>query len=360
MPIYLTPGPSHRYPKLREYLDDAWDADVISWSHRSTQFTELYNRAEQAILELMAVPPGYRVLFVGSATEAMERVIQGLVNQKSHHIILGAFGEKWQQIANQLGKQTSASHLQSTDGIQENILSVPDSTELICVTLNETSIGVMMPEHILRQLDTRPKHQLIAFDIVSAAPLIDMDWRHIDVAFFSVQKAFGLPAGLGVIIVSEKALERAESMTKAGLMTGSYHSLSSLARAADKSQTPETPNVLNIYLLTRVAEDMLTSGIHTIRDHTKQRANQLYAALENSRLFNPYVANALWRSLTIIVAETKASNQDFVKHLHQHGLIAGKGYAPEHKERHIRIANFPAISDETFDELSSYFQSWPK
>ena len=36
----------------------------------------------------------------------------------------------------------------------------------------------------------------------------------IDTAFFSVQKAFGLPAGLGVWIANEKCLEKAKRLAK--------------------------------------------------------------------------------------------------------------------------------------------------
>lgn len=353
MAIYLTPGPSHPYPKLRSFLDDAWNEDVVSWSHRSTAFSETYERAKSALCELMDIPEGFQILFVGSATEAMERTIQGLVRKKSHHIVLGAFGKKWQQISSQLGKTTSITELS-----HDNQLSGPVEAELVCATLNETSIGSMLPAKALETLRHRPKDQLLALDIVSAAPLIPVDWSLVDVAFFSVQKAFGLPSGLGVIIINQKALEQAKAIQKDGFITGSYHSLIELAKAAEKYQTPETPNVLGIYLLARVAEDMVSTGAKSLRSSTSARAQKLYEALDKNPKLSAFVGSKEWRSPTVIVADVKESNDTLLKHLVQNGYKAGTGYAPEHKTQHIRIANFPAISNEDFYKLIDHIENW--
>lgn len=355
---YFTPGPSHPYPKLHQFMDEAFDNDVVSWSHRSGKFSDIYRRAESALRELLDLPDSYHVLFVGSATEAMERTVQGLARTRSHHYVLGAFGKKWQEIAGQLGKTTSSVFAGPDGDIANHNLTPPVETELLCVTMNETSIGSKTPDTTLKQIGDQRGNRLLALDIVSAAPLVAIDWSHVDVAFFSVQKAFGLPAGLGVLIINDTALEHAEKLEKSGLITGSYHSLVQLARSATKAQTPETPNVLGIYLLARVAEDMAQIGPAIIRKQTTDRAQQLYATINANSHLLAYINSPTWRSSTVIVADILSGNDQLLDHLKERGLLLGTGYAPEHKTRHVRIANFPALNDDAFGQLVNHLENW--
>ena len=307
----------------------------------------------------MGIPRDFQILFVGSATEAMERIIEGLAIESSHHFILGTFGEKWYKISEQLGRQPSVTRIHPEVDITPKLPTVPTKAELICVTLNETSVGALTPANQLKQLSKRPKNQFLAIDVVSAAPLIPVDWQHTDVAFFSVQKVFGLPAGLGVIIINEKALNQTEKLMKDGHITGSYHSLTSLAHSAGKYQTVETPNVLGIYLLERVAADMALQGLPSLRRQTFLRSQALYDVLESSTFFSPIVIDLPWRSPTVIVSDTRDTNIAFLAYLSKHNIIPGKGYLPEHKERYVRFANFPSIPESTFAEVIKHIQKWP-
>lgn len=354
MAIYLTPGPAAAYPKLKDYLDDAWNEDVMSISHRGAKFTDIYRRAEDGLRGLMDVPTDWRVVFVGSATEAMERLVQGLVTTRSHHFVNGAFSKKWHQIAGQLGKDAMATKVVDGSGFEEAMDDADlDGAELICATVNETSTGVMWPEADLRRIGERKDGALLALDIVSSAPVTTVPWDASDAVFFSVQKAFGLPAGLGVMLLGPRALERAEAMEAAGHATGSYHRLQALAAGAAKRQTPATPNVLGIYLLARVAEDMAQVGGGALRAQTAARADRLYTALEQHAHLEPFVADTAWRSPTVVVAHAHGGSAAVRDHLRAGGFIAGSGYGV-HKDLHVRLANFPATSAEEFEAAHAY------
>lgn len=265
MGVFLTPGPSQPYPKLRDFMEDAWNADVMAISHRGKKFTDIYRRTDVALRALMDVPDGWQMMFLGSATEAMERLVQGVVADKSYHFVNGAFSKKWWEISGQLGKSASARAVVAGQGFEELGLEVAAGADLVCVTVNETSTGAVWPAAALAGLSTGPDGPLMAVDVVSAAPLVPVPWDQADAAFFSVQKAFGLPAGLGVLMLGPRALARSEALADSGMQTGSYHRLTELAKGAAKFQTPATPNVLGIYLLGRVAEDMLARGIGELR-----------------------------------------------------------------------------------------------
>ena len=159
-----------------------------------------------------------------------------------------------------------------------------------------------------------------------------------------------MPAGLGVWIVNEKCIARAESLASRNISTGSYHNIATLLAHATKHQTPETPNVLGIYLLGKVVADFLRRGIDTIRRETDYKAAILYRALENHALIKPSVADKQFRSKTVIVADCGEHTAALSAFLSSRGSDAGSGYGPA-KKTQLRFANFPAHSKEQYELL---------
>jgi phosphoserine aminotransferase len=193
--------------------------------------------------------------------------------------------------------------------------------------------------------------------MVSSAPYPDLDFGLIDSAFFSVQKAFGMPAGLGVWIANRSCLEKAERLQRYESMTiGAHHTLPTLWKHYKTFETPATPNVLFIYLLGKIAEDFNKIGIDTIRKQTEEKAKMLYKFLEDSGAYSPFVNEERHRSQTVIVANTKSPSADVIATVKKAGMIVGSGYG-NLKESQIRIANFPAVS---VDQVASLVQELKK
>jgi phosphoserine aminotransferase len=333
-------------------MDDAWNKDVMSISHRGMAFSDIYRRADGALRNVMGVPENWQIMFVGSATEAMERITQGVVDNRSHHYVDGAFSKKWLSIAKALEKEVTSVTVPDGSGFGQDIMGIPEDVELLCITHNETSTGVMWPEDTLAGV-ARGSRALVALDVVSSAPMVPIDFTKFDAVFLSVQKAFGLPAGLGVLMAGPGLLGRADDLLSRGLSVGSYHSLPELATAARKFQTPATPNVQAIYLLGRVAEDMAETGIEALQAENQHRAEILYDVLNSSRELEPFVQDGEWRSQTVVVTGVRGGNDKLHGQLADRGLIIGKGYKP-YGDEHLRIANFPSIDQEEFDRVVSH------
>jgi phosphoserine aminotransferase len=166
-----------------------------------------------------------------------------------------------------------------------------------------------------------------------------IDFTKIDFAFFSVQKGFGLPSGLGVLIINDMCMEKAVYL-KSKNMTGSYHNFISLYENAVKHQTTETPNMLGIYLLGKVCESMNRYGIDRIRKETEEKAELLYDFFDKLEILKPFVKNKADRSKTIINIETGGKQREVKTMLSDKGIIVGSGYG-KFKDSQIRIANFP-------------------
>ena len=349
MIVNFTPGPSQLYFTVEDHLRQAIRQNIGSLSHRSKEFEAISKEATDGLKQLLSIPSHFHVFFTGSATEVWERSIQNLVEEQSFHFVNGAFSKRYFEIAGLLGKHPTKVEVPLGKGFDFDF-EIPSQTELIAVTHNETSTGVSVPKEFIGKVRTHHKDALIVVDAVSSLPFPQLDYSLIDSVFFSVQKGFGLPAGLGVWVVNDRCLVKAESIQSKGISIGSYHNLPTLLTNAKKNQTPETPNVLGIYLLSKVVEDFLGRGISAIRSETEYKAAVLYNCLENHAKIKPFVNDKEWRSKTVIVAETGSFTEEITKSLAAKGYYAGDGYG-ELKKSQLRFANFPAHSKEQFEFL---------
>jgi len=355
--ISFNPGPSQLYFTVEDHIRKALREGIPSISHRSKNFIGIHQSCTSGLRHLLNIPDSFGIYFTASATEVWERTIENLVEEKSTHFINGAFSQKFYDIALELGKKSESIVKPAGQGFEIHDLELKNHTELIAITHNETSTGVSFDMSHIKLLREKYPDALITVDAVSSLPYPDFDFTQIDSLYFSVQKGFGLPAGLGVWIANERCLEKAHQLKTKGLNIGSYHNLPSLHQFYLKHQTPETPNVLAIYLLDRVIQDMLRRGINIIRKETEYKAAVLYAVLEKSKKISPAVNAANHRSKTVIVANSADYTSDLHQYLENKGLQPGEGYGSRKTEQ-LRFANFPAHSKEQFEALADHIEAW--
>lgn len=348
MKINFAPGPSQLYFTTEDHVRKALRENIGSLAHRSKEFEVIFKLATEGLKELLSIPKDFHIFFAASATEIWERSIQNLVEKESFHLVNGAFSNRFHEIAGQLKKTAIKIEVNKGTGFDE--VRIPSTTELIAVTHNETSTGVSLPLEFIHQLKEQNKDALVIVDAVSSLPYPQFDYSKIDSVFFSVQKGFGLPAGLGVWIVNDRCIAKAEMLLAKGITIGTYHSLPAFHANSKKNQTPETPNVLSIYLLANVVADMLARGVGTIRKETEYKAAILYQALQSNQLIKPFVTESKFQSKTVIVADCGEHTQRVAQLLQAKGLYPGEGYG-ELKKSQLRFANFPTHSKEQYELL---------
>lgn len=352
---------------------------LLSESHRSPRFRRCVEAMDEGLRELLEIPPEYRILLVGSASEAMERIIQGTVEHRSIHLVNGAFARRMRDVAGNLGRETWC--LEVPDGASfddDRVLTgageagrwlLPgddpeapgdeappgretERPELLALTQNETSTGARIPPdrvHVLARR-ARARGLLVAVDLVTGWPTEGVEPARIDCGYFSVQKAFGLPAGLGVLVCSPELLERARTLEDRGVAVGGYFGLPALAAAAEKSETRATPNMLAIHLLQLVSGAYARIGRETLERDALEKSDRFWAGIESAAGLHPFVGDDRIRSRTVLVVEVEGGSDDLRRRLAARGLLVGDGYGPW-KGRHLRVANFPVQTSEMMEEL---------
>lgn len=347
--VNFTPGPSQLYFTVSDHVRHAFKEGIPSLSHRGKRFEQISKETTDGLRQLLNLPADYHIFFTGSATEIWERIFQNLVEETSFHLVNGSFSKRFHEIGIQLSKRAEKIEVAAGQGFEDRV-NISQDSELIAVTHNETSTGVSLPLEWIHDLKRQHPHSLLAVDAVSSLPYPSFDPNAVDTLFFSVQKGFGMPAGLGVWMVNDKCVAKAEALAAKKVPIGSYHNIPTLLAHARKNQTPETPNVLGIYLLGKVVEDFLRRGIDNLRRETEYKATILYRALEQNPAISPFVKEKKFRSRTVIVADCGEHTEKLSDFLSAKGLHAGDGYGVA-KKTQLRFANFPAHSKEQFEQL---------
>ncbi len=243
------PGPSKLDARTAQYFQEAVDSGILERNHRSEPFRQLYKETLAQFQQKLNVPATYKLVFISSATEAWEIITQSLTEKGSLHFYNGAFGEKWFNYAHKVNSKSAAQKF--------NINTTPEITsenelyDVLAFTHNETSNGTQLPLTFMQKVRAAGSQQLIAYDVTSSMAGQNLDWLVGDIWFASVQKCFGLPSGLGVLLLSPKAVERAKKIED----RAHYNAALFMLENAEKWQTHYTPNIAHIFMMNRLLED---------------------------------------------------------------------------------------------------------
>lgn len=351
-PYNFYPGPSRVYPQLMNYFQEAVETGILAQNHRSSVFESLFSMTKSLLKAKLNIPLAYEIIFVSSATECWEIISQSFVKSRSFHLYNGAFGEKWFQYAHKINPFTSG--LKFDHNTLPDIDSIKFNAELIALTHNETSNGAALPLAFQQKTRKQYANHLIAYDATSSMAAYNLAWENGDIWFASVQKGFGLPAGMALMVVSPAAVAKAKAVGDAKY----YNSFNFILENAVRNQTHLTPNILNIFLLNRLLQHI--DNMKVIDQHLQNR-NQIFLTFINAQegldLLIKSTANQSYTVNCIsaapqIIKELKAQASS-------NGFLLGNGYA-DLNETTLRIANFPAIPDKHFNQLMNFFTTFFK
>lgn len=350
MMISFYPGPSRVYDDVPKYVKEAHAQGILSMNHRSVEFMTLMKKTVTLLKRKLGIPKDYTILFTSSATECWEIIAQSWITHKSFHLYNGAFGQKWFDYTHKLqpgatalpfGRETILNPGQTVFGGNENI---------ICITQNETSNGTQVSNAVIESIKKNNPEHLLAIDATSSMAGIKLNFKSADIWFASVQKCFGLPAGLALMICSPRAIRRAREIN----VITHYNSVVLMTNMMEQWQTSYTPNVMGIYLLMRVMEPVKPIG--EIHQQTLARYKAWVSFLQQHG-YRLLIKNAAVHSFTVLPVQADARTIEKLKKVTRaKGFLLGNGYG-DLKTTTVRIANFPALKDKEIKSLMNILRS---
>lgn len=351
--ISFYPGPSKIWDNLPHYMQDAFKEGILSVNHRSQEFMNISSETIRLLHEKLQIPAEYTILFTSSATECWEIVAQSILGKAgSQHFYNGAFGEKWHEYTQNITRNATANPF-GPDEIPGLAQIKPAPGDLmLAFTHNETSNGTALPENYLKEVRATYPDNLIAIDATSSIGGVKLPFAAADIWYGSVQKCFGLPAGLGLLILSPAAIREAKKLNE----NGHYNSLLFMLEKIADAQTPYTPNVLGIYLLMRSMQDR--PGIEATADMLQKRYESWLQFLEGYPELKLLIKNPEARSKTVLTIESTPERIEAIKKAAKaEGLYIGNGYGPW-KKTSFRIANFPALTEDDINQLKAFLKNY--
>ena len=236
------PGPTNIPERVRKAMN------VPMEDMRAPDFGDLTLGLFAGIKRVLKTETGTVFLFPGSGTGAWEAAITNTLNPGDKVLMsrFGQFSALWVEMAERLGLEVICIDVEWGAGVPvseyERILGADKHGEIKAVfaTHNETATGVTSDiAGVRRALDACFHDALLFVDGVSSIASIDfrMDEWGVDLAVTGSQKGLMLPAGLGILGVSEKAMEASKSAT----MRRAYFEFVDHAKTNATGHFPYTP-----------------------------------------------------------------------------------------------------------------------
>ena len=318
---------------------------VMEVSHRSKEFIAVMDEAQQLFRELLNIPDGYHVLFLGGGASTQFTMIpMNLMQNKSAYLNTGSWASKALKEAKLYGEAIEvASSKDETFNYIPKGYEVPGDADYFHITTNNTIYGTQ----ISKDLDC--KVPLVA-DMSS-----DIFSRPVDISKYimiygGAQKNLA-PAGVTFVIVKEEAL---------GKVDRSIPTMLDYRTHIEKGSMFNTPPVLPVFAALQTLKWLKGhGGLIEMNKKNKAKAGLLYDEIDRNKLFKPTVKDIEDRSIMNIcwvMNEQYAELEgDFLEFATSKGMIGIKGHR---SVGGFRASTYNALPRESVEALIKAMQEF--
>ena len=290
---------------------------IMEISHRGADFTEVAERAEADLRDLLAVPDDYKVLFMqGGASGQFSTVPLNLLGNatQADYVDTGIWSKK---AIREAQRYTSVNICASSEA--SDYKSVPEvgdwqlsnDSAYVHITPNETIGG-------LEYYDLPETDIPIVADMSSTILSRPIDISRYGVIYAGAQKNIG-PAGITLVIIREDLLDRASENCPSTL---------SYRKTADEHSMLNTPPTFAWYLSGLVFQWLKRQGgLANFAEVNASKAQKLYQAIDQSDFYlneiNP--AYRSWMNIPFVLKNPELDGL-FLQQANETGLTNLKGH----------------------------------
>ena len=292
------------------------------------------------------------LLSTSSGSGLMEGAVRSCTAKRAAIFSVGAFGNRWFEMCTANGILADKFECEwgqaTTPEVLEEVLST-GKYDLITITMNETSTGLMNNMEALSEVYKKYPEVVVCVDTVSnaAGTEIKVDEWAIDICITSSQKCLGLPAGMAICSFSKKAVERAKQVPNRGI----YFDLLGLYNCIQKKdyQYTSTPSLSHMFALDYQLDKILEEGLQN--RYARHIASAELVRAWARKYFEIFPdENFLSNTLTNIKNTREISVSDLNKKLGEKGFIISNGYG-KLKDKTFRIAHMAETTPQEIEEL---------
>lgn len=289
---------------------------VLEVSHRSKEFQAVIDEATALVKELLAIPEGFSVLWLGGGASMQFCMMPyNLLRKKASFLDTGTWASNAIKEARLFGEvDVVASSKDAGYTFIPKGFSVPADSDYFHYTSNNTIYGT--------EIRTEPNVpcRMIA-DMSSDIFSRPIDFSNYDAIYAGAQKNLA-PAGVTLVIVRDEALGHVDRPIPTMLDYRTH---------IKKGSMFNTPPVLPIYsALQTLRYYKQLGGIAELERRDLEKAAVLYKAIDESNMFTGTVTDPADRSIMnvcfVMTPQYKELEADFVDFCKARGIVGIKGH----------------------------------
>ena len=289
---------------------------ILEISHRSKEFTAVVDEAEQLFKELLEIPEGYKVLFLGGGASLQFCMVpMNLLRTKAAYLNTGTWANKAIKEAKLFGEvDVVASSKDDNYTFIPKGYQVPTDVDYFHITTNNTIYGTEIRE------DYDLPVRMVA-DMSSDIFTRPIDVSKYDLIYGGAQKNVS-PAGVTFVIVKEDVLGKVDRVIPTMLNYQTH---------VEKGSMFNTPPVFPIYAALQTLKwYKQLGGVKELQRIDEEKAACLYDAIDSSKMFVGTVKNPEDRSIMnvcfVMKPEYKELEKDFIDFASTKGIVGIKGH----------------------------------
>jgi phosphoserine aminotransferase len=319
---------------------------LMEVSHRSKDFQAVMDETVALFQELLNIPEGYSVLFLGGgASLEFCMVPYNLLEKKAAYLNTGTWANKAQKEAKLFGEvvEVASSKDANYTYIPKNY-TIPSDADYFHITTNNTIFGTE-----------------IHTDLDSPVPLVadmssDIFSRPVDVAKYGLiyggaQKNLA-PAGVTFVVVKEELL---------GKVSRSIPTMLDYRTHIKDGSMFNTPPVVPIYAALQTLKWLKAlGGVEVMYQRNKEKAALLYNEIDRNKLFRGTTAvedRSLMNICFVMNDEYQSLEAEFYQFASSRGMIGIKGHR---SVGGFRASTYNALPKESVAALIEVMQEFEK
>ena len=261
----FVPGPTNVPDRILRAMHRAME------DHRSSDFPALTASVLEGLREIFKTASGQAFLFPSSGTGAWEASLTNTLSPGDRVLAarFGMFSHLWIDMAQRLGLDVEVLDTEWGEGAPveryRDALAADQAHRIkaVLVTHNETATGVTSDVAAIgKALGDLQHPALLMVDGVSSIASIDfrMDEWGVDLAVTGSQKGLMMPAGLGIVCASQKALSKYDQAK----LPRCYFDFGDMRKANATGYFPYTPSIPMLYGLRESIAMLLEEGLDNV------------------------------------------------------------------------------------------------
>jgi len=310
--------PQYTNEKVIEAIRDfaGTGLSIMEVSHRSKEFVAVMDQAVATVKELLDIPSGYSVIFVGGgASLQFAMVPMNMLEKKAAYLNTGEWAGKALREAKFFGEvvEVASSKDRNFNYIPRNYV-VPADADYFHITTNNTIFGTELKK------DPDVSVPLVA-DMSS-----DIFSRPVDISKYSIiyggaQKNLA-PAGVTFVIIKDDVL---------GKVSRPIPTMLDYKTHIEKESMFNTPPVLPVFAALKTLEWLKQKGgVAAMQKINQEKAALLYDEIERNKLFTATVPDHEDRSLMnvcfVMTENYRELEKEFATFAKSMGMIGIEGH----------------------------------